>query len=329
MTNQYLERLVDLTEPSANRILNMTLDEARGRILARPVPKRSGEIDGSFALVAKDGKIVRMARSLDRPLRYFLAKRHEGPALVVAHRIDTIWNWLKQEGFAAQFHPSYTRMVPAHYVVQIQLVGCPDPDPVCERFFTPPRNAFPTDCQQLGENYIGALAHEITRWLSASPSRADRRRLFRRHRQRRGIPGHLPLPAAIGDESRPAKGLHARDGRRTGSRSGQGLPRPTGAGTFSGADRSRSRLRWIRSRPFASWRITRRWTSSRPRWGWRFAAASASVIRTGNILIDGDGGDENLKDYPIEENPELTINSVVNNACFTRKAGAWARSSTR
>jgi asparagine synthase (glutamine-hydrolysing) len=30
-------------------------------------------------------------------------------------------------------------------------------------------------------------------------------------------------------------------------------------------------------------------------------------------LVDGDGGDENLKDYPIEENPELTIRSVVGN----------------
>jgi hypothetical protein len=30
-------------------------------------------------------------------------------------------------------------------------------------------------------------------------------------------------------------------------------------------------------------------------------------------LIDGDGGDENLKDYPIEQNPELTIRSVINN----------------
>ena len=30
-------------------------------------------------------------------------------------------------------------------------------------------------------------------------------------------------------------------------------------------------------------------------------------------MIDGDGGDENLKDYPIEENPELTIKSVLNN----------------
>ena len=30
-------------------------------------------------------------------------------------------------------------------------------------------------------------------------------------------------------------------------------------------------------------------------------------------IIDGDGGDENLKDYPIEDNPELTIRSVLNN----------------
>jgi asparagine synthase (glutamine-hydrolysing) len=31
------------------------------------------------------------------------------------------------------------------------------------------------------------------------------------------------------------------------------------------------------------------------------------------FLLDGDGGDENLKDYPIEENPELTIKSVLHN----------------
>ena len=30
-------------------------------------------------------------------------------------------------------------------------------------------------------------------------------------------------------------------------------------------------------------------------------------------LVDGDGGDENLKDYPIEDNPELTIRSVLHN----------------
>ena len=37
-------------------------------------------------------------------------------------------------------------------------------------------------------------------------------------------------------------------------------------------------------------------------------------------LIDGDGGDENLKDYPIEENPELTIKSVLNNLMLYQEA---------
>ena len=96
-----------------------------------------GRIAGSFALVAREGKTVKMARSLDRPLRYFLAKRQEGPVLIVAARIDAIYDWLKAEGLEAQFHPSYTRMVPAHHVVELQLIGCPDPDPVYTRFFTP------------------------------------------------------------------------------------------------------------------------------------------------------------------------------------------------
>ena len=169
ISNQYVERVVDLTDPAANRILNMSVEEARECILRGPA-EAVRQIEGSFALVAKEGKVVRLARSLDRPMRYFLAKRQEGPALVVAHRIDAIWDWLKQEGFGAQFHPSYTRMVPAHHVVQIHLVGCPDPDPIYERFFAPQRNAFPTDLQQLGENYIGALGHEIRQWLGSLPA---------------------------------------------------------------------------------------------------------------------------------------------------------------
>ena len=46
------------------------------------------EIDGSFALVGRNGETVRMARSLDRPMRYFLAKQKEGPALVVSARVQ-------------------------------------------------------------------------------------------------------------------------------------------------------------------------------------------------------------------------------------------------
>src|SRR6266699_2282599 len=162
--SEYVEEVVDLTDPSAQRVLNMTVEQARALIRRGPA-EAVRHIEGSFALIAREGKVVRLARSLDRPMRYFLAKRHEGPALVIANRIDSISNWLKQEGFGAQFHPNYTRMVPAHHIVQIHLIGCPDPDPIYERFFTPARNAFPTDLQKLGENYIRALAHEIRQWL--------------------------------------------------------------------------------------------------------------------------------------------------------------------
>src|ERR1041385_2054249 len=95
--DQYIERVVDLLDPSLNRLHNMTVDEARRRVLSGQ-PPAVREIDGSFAWLARHGKTVRMARSLDRPMRYFLAKRHEGPALIVADRIDTIHQQLKAEG---------------------------------------------------------------------------------------------------------------------------------------------------------------------------------------------------------------------------------------
>ena len=117
-----MERVVDLLDPSLNRIHNLSLDEARARVLSGD-PDAVRTIDGSFAILARKGKTVRMARSLDRPMRYFLAKRHEGPALIVADRMDAIRAQLEREGLADQFHPSYTRMVPAHYVVEIQLLG--------------------------------------------------------------------------------------------------------------------------------------------------------------------------------------------------------------
>src|SRR5262249_21949023 len=86
--------------------------------------------------------------------------------------IDAIRDWLKENGFGDQFHPNYTRMIPAHHIVQIHLIGCPDPDPIYERFFSPTRNAFPGDLSQLGRHYIGALEHEIKGWLASLPADA-------------------------------------------------------------------------------------------------------------------------------------------------------------
>src|SRR5258706_15275222 len=167
--NDYIERVVDLLDPAVNQIHNMTLDEARRRVLSGK-PESVREIDGSFALLAREDKTVRLARSLDRPMRYFLAKRAAGPALIVADRIDTIFNQIKAEGLQGQFHPSYTRMVPAHYVVELHLIGCPDPDPTYTRYFTPQRNSLSSDLDDIGRRYIGALADEIAKWLKRIPS---------------------------------------------------------------------------------------------------------------------------------------------------------------
>src|SRR5262245_883721 len=168
-SHAYLERVVDLTDPDVNRITNMTVEEARGRV-AGGTPAEVRAIDGSFALVGRVGRRVRLARSLDRPMRYFLAKQAAGPALVVSDRIDAIRGWLRREGLAGQFHPTYTRMVPAHHVVEIALVGCPDPEASWTRFFAPQSEPLPPDPDVIGRRYVGALAEEIADWLRRVPT---------------------------------------------------------------------------------------------------------------------------------------------------------------
>ena len=166
-----IERLVDLVDPAANVLLNVTHAQALER-LASGDPERVREIDGQFALVHKNGKIVRLARSIGRPLRYFIAKRQEGPCLVVAERIDQIYDFLKTEGLDYQFHPSYTRMAPAHYITEIALVGCPDPNPTFTRYFTPARNRLSADLDEIGRAYIGRLADECAKWLDGIDGQA-------------------------------------------------------------------------------------------------------------------------------------------------------------
>ncbi len=123
-----VERVVNLTDSSKNIIYNFTLEEAIARV-ASGDPARVAAIDGQFALLAVVGKNVRMARSISRPLRFFIAKLTDGPCLIAADRIDTIHRFLKEHGLDGQFHPSYTRMVPAHHLTEVALVGCPDPIP--------------------------------------------------------------------------------------------------------------------------------------------------------------------------------------------------------
>jgi len=246
-------------------------------------------------------------------MRYFLAKRQEGPALIVADRIDSIHQKLRAEGLDNQFHPSYTRMVPAHYLVEIQLVGCPDPDPIYTRFFTPQRNSLSTDLDEIGRRYIGALADEVAKWLKQIPQPQpvgvafsggiDSGSVFL-------VTYHVMRKLGMNPSRLKAFTLNLGGGpdfQQAGeflSRLGLGLflePVEAGLEAIDVAETIRILEDY---KPLdvecASMGITL-CRGIRARYpGWKF-------------LTDGDGGDENLKDYPIEENPELTIRSVVNN----------------
>ncbi len=312
MHEQYVERVVDLTDPDSHRIRNMTVEEARARI-ARGAPDDVRAIEGSFALVGRDGRRVRLARSLDRPLRYFLAKQSAGPALVVSDRIDAIHAWLRREGLAGQFHPSYTRMVPAHYVVGIELVGCPDPEASWTRYFTPAEDPLPADPEVIGRRYIGAVADEIAAWLARVPPEepigvcfsggVDSGAVF--------LLTHHVL-GRLGMHPGRLKAFTLSVGRGADLEQAKTFLDALGLGMYL----EPIEVEPASVDPLESVRVIEDYKPLDVE-----SAAMALALCRGirerypqwRHLADGDGGDENLKDYPIEENPELTIRSVLHN----------------
>ena len=250
-------------------------------------------------------------------MRYFLAKRHEGPALLVADRIDTLQRALEEAGLDGQFHPSYTRMVPAHYIVELALVGCPDPDPTYTRFFTPARGTLPAG------------------------SRRDRPPLHRRAGRR---DREVADRRSIGTDAAEPIGVSFSGGIDSGSvflvtyhtmlRLGMAPARlkafVLNLGDGPDVEQARAFLRAVGLSMFLE-EIAGRAEDLDVEQTLRVledykpldveCAAMGLLLCEGirarypdwRYLVDGDGGDENLKDYPIEENPELTIRSVVDN----------------
>lgn len=312
MAPQSIAKVLNLIPSASQRLWNASERDAQQRVMATD-PRAVLEIDGSFALVAQDGDRVLLARSLDRPLRYFLAKSTDGPVLIVAERIDEIAAELERRGWLAQFHPSYTRMVPAHHVTTLRLVGCPDPNPIHRRFFDPPRGQLPPDLDVIGRSYVEALYNELRAWMAvqdAAPigvafsggidSGAVLLCLYKLLLNEGQSPARLKAFTLSvdggGDDARQAREfLAAVDLEMVG----ETIDVPSSAldplravaviEDYKALDVECAAvnlclLGGIRER-YPNWRL----------------------------LVDGDGGDENLKDYPIEENAELTIHSVVNN----------------
>jgi asparagine synthase (glutamine-hydrolysing) len=309
----YIARIISLIRPHSQRLWSLSEDDARRRLLGTDT-NAVLDIDGSFALVAQDGERVMLARSLDRPLRYFLAKATEGPVLIVAERIDEIAAELARRGWSDQFHPSYTRMVPAHHVTTLRLVGCPDPNPIHRRFFDPPRETLPADVDVIGRHYIEALYTELRRWLAVQEPTAPI-----------GVPfsggvdsgavllclnhlllneGQSPGRLKAFTLSVDGAGSDARQAREFLGRTNLEMLGETIDVSADALDPLRAVAVIEDYKPLdvecAAVNLA-------------LLAAIRDRYPEWRLLVDGDGGDENLKDYPIEENSELTIRSVVNN----------------
>ena len=298
-----IDRLVDLTLPADPRIV-----AAVGTCDAAAL----AATDGHFAATARDGRTVRLARTIGVPLRYFVAKMYHGPFLVVSERIDRIFDWCQEQRIGWQFDPIYTRMVPAHHIVELDQVGCPDPAPRYQRFFDPVVGQGSTDLTEAGDAYIRATYAATREWLARVP--ADQ----------------LVAVAFSGGIDSTAILLLAR-------RACEELGRPPGdvrAFTldFGGGQDARQAEAVVRALGIEdSWeRVVARPEAYDLEEAIRViedyhpldvecAAASLCLLRgirarypSLSYLLDGDGGDENLKSYPLEDS-DLTLSSVLRN----------------
>lgn len=308
---QGVERLVDLTGPRLTCTEGVSADE-----IVRAVQEADTitleRVDGHFAAVARQGQTVRMARTIGFPLRYFVAKMFHGPFLIVGERIDQLFEWCCTRKIGWQFDPLYTRMVPAHYVVELDQIGCPDPAPRYRRFFHPAISTGSADVAEAGAAYIQASYRALKQWMAS-------------------IPAHEPIAVAFsgGIDSTAILILARKAAQELGTDPGRirafTLDLGGGADVAQAEDVVRSlglqdqweavRVPEERYRPEDAIRVIEDYHPLDV----ECAAASLCLLEgirerypSLRYLVDGDGGDENLKSYPLEDS-DLTISSVLRN----------------
>lgn len=306
-----VDRIVDLVGPRAAGLAGADTNAVADAV-QRCDTAALAATDGHFAVMSREDRTVRLARTIGMPLRYFVAKMYHGPFLVVADRMDRLFAWCQAQRIGWQFDPAYTRMVPAHHIVELDQVGCPDPAPRYQRFFEPPVAQGPADIEAAGAAYIGAAQAAATRWIETLPATAP-----------------LAITFSGGVDSTAAL-LMARQAFATLGRD-PSLVRAFTLDLGGGADAIQAH------RAVAALGIEDTWEriavppeqldlesaiaviEDYHPLDVECAAASLCLLRgirerhpSLRYLMDGDGGDENLKSYPLEDS-DLTLSSVLRN----------------
>lgn len=308
---QGVERLDDLIGPRESGLTGATLSEVVTAV-DRADLSRLGATDGHFAAVAREGCTVRLARTMGLPLRFFVAKRYHGPYLMVSDRIDRLYDHCCSLKIGWQFDPLYTRMIPAHYLVEIDQIGCPDPNPRYHRFFEPEVAQGPREIEAAGDAYVRAAYESARDWISRVPDGERIAILFSG-----GVDSGSTFLLA-----RKALAELGRD---------PNLARAYTLDLGGGQDAVQAE-RWVRELGLQDqWeRVSLQGATPdledaiatiedyHPL-DVECAAASLMLLKairdrdpSVRYLLDGDGGDENLKSYPLEDS-DLTISSVLRN----------------
>ncbi|HEX9004460.1 MAG TPA: asparagine synthase C-terminal domain-containing protein [Blastocatellia bacterium] len=306
-----VERLVVLSGTQTSALTGSTPQQVETAVLQCDWQTLS-QTDGHLAAVQRDGKTVRMARTIGIPLRYLVAKMYHGPFLVVGQRMDQLFVWCQQQRIGWQFDPMYTRMIPAHTLVEIDQIGCPDPAPRYHRFFNPPIGNGSSDIEEAGAQYIAATYQALKNWLAA-------------------IPSHEPIALAFsgGVDSTSVFLLARKALAELG-----GDPNRLRAFTLDlgeGRDAKQAAEVVRKLGLEEQWEVVRvapervdleaaiRVIEDYHPLDVECAAVAMCLLegireRYPNLkyLLDGDGGDENLKSYPLEDS-DLTISSVLRN----------------
>jgi len=185
---------------------------------------------------------------------------------------------------------------------------------VYQRFFRPERNKLSNDPAKIGEQYIGAVYEEIKKWLRL-----------------RAVSGPIGVTFSAGIDSGALFLLVYKALQELGE-----SPSRLKAFTLSvdggGEDLAQARkflddlelglfLEIIEaSYSSLDWKKAVRIVEDYKPLDIESATMNLALMKGIRLrypdwkyIVDGEGGNENLKDYPIEENPELTIKSVLNN----------------